>query len=51
MQDVSLSFLAPLHPVWKMRGLRDKLIQSLPAGPLAAAFSRLATQGDVPGAT
>lgn len=25
-EDV-FSFLAPLHPVWKMRGLRDKLIQ------------------------
>src|SRR5262245_12973594 len=25
-EDV-FAFLAPLHPVWKMRGLRDKLIQ------------------------
>jgi asparagine synthase (glutamine-hydrolysing) len=41
-EDV-FSFLAPLHPAWKMRGLRDKLIQRYLAGrwlPHSVAWRR-----------
>ncbi len=49
LDEEVFSYLAGLHPRWKMRGLRDKYILRLHGRSLGAEVDRLAAQGDVPG--